>query len=315
MRATISRAWHSAVLLLVLTNLFWAGSMVIGRAVHELVPPVALAFWRWLIALILVLPFAWPQLRRDWPVLCRQWPLMLVLGTSGIGAYNTITYFGLQTTTALNALLMQSATPLAILLSSFLLFRERPSHRQSFAVFISLVGVAVIAGQGSLQMLLHLSLNRGDVFILLGIAIYAIYAALLRRRPAVHPLSFLAATFAIGTANLLPFYVWERMSGAVLHPTPGALLAILFLGVFPAFIAYLFFNRGVELIGANRAGQFIHLIPVFGSLLAVVALGESFHAYHLAGILLIAAGIMLATIRAAAPSVAGAPPRPVLRGS
>src|SRR5579862_9444036 len=133
MRTTISRAWHSAVLLLVLTNLFWAASMVIGRAVHELVPPVALAFWRWLIAVFLVLPVAWPHLRRDWPVLLRHWRLMLVLGTFGIGAYNTITYLGLQTTTALNALLMQSATPLAILLCSFVLFRERPSLRQIVA--------------------------------------------------------------------------------------------------------------------------------------------------------------------------------------
>lgn len=314
MRATVSRAWHSAILLLVLTNLFWAVSMVIGRAVHELVPPVALAFWRWVIALLLVFPFAWPHLQRDWPVLLRHWRLMLVLGTFGIGAYNTITYLGLQTTTALNALLMQSATPLVILLCSFVLFRERPSLRQIVAVLISLLGVAVIAGQGSLQALLRFSLNRGDVFILLGIGIYAIYAALLRRRPAVHPLSFLAATFAVGTANLVPFYFWERLSGAVLHPTPGALLAIVFLGVFPAFVAYLFFNRGVELIGANRAGQFLHLIPVFGSLLAVVALGESFRAYHLAGILLIGAGIILATIRAAGSSVAAAPPRPALRG-
>jgi drug/metabolite transporter (DMT)-like permease len=297
MRATISWAWNSAVFLLVLTNLSWAFSIVICRAVHELAPPVTLAFWRWLIALIVVLPFAWPQVRRDWPVLCRQWRLMLVLGAFGIGAYNTIIYLGLQTTTALNALLMQSAAPLVILLCSFVLFRERPSPRQIVAVLISLLGVAVIAGQGSLQALLRLSLNRGDAFILLGIAISAIYAALLRRRPAVHPLSFLAATFAIGTASLLPFYVWERTSGALMHPTPSALLAILFLGVFPAFIAYLFFNRGVELIGANRAGQFIHLIPVFGSLLAVVALGESFRAYHLAGIVLIAAGIVLATVR------------------
>jgi drug/metabolite transporter (DMT)-like permease len=129
----------------------------------------------------------------------------------------------------------------------------------------------------------------------------------------VHPLSFLAATSAIGTTILLPFYLWERMSGALLHPTPGAVLAILFLGVFPAFIAYLFFNRGVELIGANRAGQFSHLIPVFGSLLAVVALGESFRAYDLAGILLIAAGIILATVRPAAPRLAAPPPRPPLR--
>jgi len=314
MRGLLSRAWNSAVLLLVLTNLFWAASMVVARAVHALVPPVALAFWRWAIALVLVLCVAWPQFWRDWPVFRRHWRLMLVLGTFGIGAYNTVTYLGLQTTTALNALIMQSATPLVILVCSFALFGERPSFRQIVAVLISLVGVAVIAGQGSLHALLALSLNRGDGFILLGIVIYAIYAALLRRRPLVHPLSFLAATFAIGTANLLPFYVWETASGAVLHPTPAALLTILYLGVFPAFVAYLFFNRGVELIGANRAGQFLHLMPVFGSILAVSALGESFHAYHFAGIVLIAAGIGLATFKPGAAHRTAAPPRPVLRG-
>ncbi len=314
MRALMARTWNSAVLLLVLTNLFWAASMIVARAVHDLVPPVALAFWRWLIALALVLAIAWPELRRDWPILLRHWQLMFVLGTFGIGAYNAITYVGLQTTTALNALLMQSATPLAILLCSFLLFRERPNVLQVVAVLISLLGVLVIAAQGSLAAMLHLSLNRGDAYILLGIAIYAVYAALLRRRPAVHPLSFLAATFAVGTANLFPLYVWERMSGAVIHPTAGALLAIVFIGVCPAFVAYLFFNRGVELIGANRAGHFIHLIPVFGSLLAVFTLGELFRAYHLAGIVLIGGGILLATLKVPTTSAAVVPPRPVPRG-
>lgn len=314
MRALATRTWNSAVLLLVLTNLFWAASLIVARAVHDLVPPVALAFWRWLIALVLVLFIAWPELRRDWPILLRHWRMMLALGSCGIGAYNTVTYLGLQTTTALNALLMQSATPLAILVCSFLLFRERPTITQTIAVLVSLLGVLVIAAQGSLAALMRLSLNRGDAYILLGIAIYAVYAALLRRRPAVHPLSFLAATFAIGTANLLPFFIWERMSGAVTHPTPGALLAIVFIGVFPAFIAYLFFNRGVELIGANRAGHYIHLIPVFGSLLAVVTLGEAFRAYHLAGIVLIGGGIVLAALRVTPPAPAAVPPRPVPRG-
>lgn len=313
MLASLARAWNSPVVLLVLTNLFWAASMIVARAVHELVPPVALAFWRWAIALGLVLPFAWPHLRRDWPILLRNWVLMLVLGSFGIGAYNTFTYFGLQTTTALNALLMQSATPLVILLCSFLLFRERPSFVQVTAVLVSLLGVLVIAAHGSFPALFGLSLNRGDALILLGIAIYSVYAVLLRRRPVVHPMSFLGATFAVGTMNLLPFYLWERESGAVLDAKPEALLAIAFLGVFPAFVAYLFFNRGVELIGANRAGHFIHLIPVFGSLLAVVALGEAFLAYHFAGILLIGAGIVLATIRAGAPQ-GSVQPRPVLRG-
>jgi drug/metabolite transporter (DMT)-like permease len=157
--------------------------------------------------------------------------------------------------------------------------------------------VLVIAAHGSWAALRALTLNAGDVWILAALVIYSIYSALLRRRPLVHPLSFLAATFAIGTTLLTPIAVWEYSTGAVIHPTPAALLALVYIAMFPAFVAYLCFNRGVELLGANRAGQFMHLMPVFGTLLAVMFLGEVFELYHALGIALIAAGIGLANVR------------------
>jgi drug/metabolite transporter (DMT)-like permease len=287
--------WRSPYLLLSLASLFWAGNVVIGRAVHASVPPVTLAFCRWLGAFVIVLAFAAPHLRRDWPELRRRWRVLLVLAATGVAIFNTLMYTGLQTTTAINAVLLQSAMPLLILLCSFALFGERPRLRQMLGVAVSLAGVGVIAARGSMATLLGLTLNRGDGWVLIAIIFYALYSALLRRRPAVQPLSLLAALFGLGVAMLLPALAWELLSGATVRLDAGALLAIGYVVLFPSFIAYLCFNRGTALIGANRAGQFVHLIPVFGSIMAITLLGESVHPYHAAGIALIAGGIVLAS--------------------
>lgn len=302
----MKRLWNSAWTLLALANLFWAANIVIGRAVAGKVPPVALAYWRWTGAFLVAIGFAWPYLKRDLPVLLRHWRMMLLLSATGIATYNTMSYIGLDHTSALNVLLLQSAGPLIIILWAFALFGERPTPWQAAGVAVSLVGVAAIAARGSLAVLRTLSLNPGDVWILVAMVIYGIYAAMFRRRPAAHPLSFLVACMGIGSVMILPFYLWEYAAGARIHGGAPAWLAMAYTAVFPSFIAYLFFNRGIELIGAGRAGQSWHLMPLFGSILAVAFLGESFHLYHAIGISLIGAGIVLASIR---PMPA---PRPVL---
>ena len=291
------RFWNSAWTLLVLANLLWAGNIVLGRGMVGMVPPIALAYWRWTGAFLIAIGFAWPYLRRDWRVLLGRWRLMLVLSATGIATYNTMSYIGLTSTTALNVLLLQSAGPLIIILWAFALFGDRPSIWQAAGVVLSLIGVAVIAAHGSLESLLHLSLNRGDVWILVAMLIYGVYAALFRVRPATHPMSFLVATMGIGSMMILPFYLWEVAEGARIEGGLPAWLALAYIAVFPSFIAYLFFNRGIELIGAARSGQSWHLMPVFGSILAVVFLGEQFHIYHAVGIALIAGGIVLASVK------------------
>ncbi len=302
------RFWNSAWILLILANLFWAANIVLGRGVVGMVPPIALAFWRWFGAFLVAIPFAWPYLKRDLPTLLRHWPLMLILSATGIATYNTMSYIGLTSTTALNVLLLQSAGPLIIIVWAFLLFREWPSLMQVLAVLLSLCGVAVIAAHGSLEALLHLSLNAGDVWILAAMVIYGIYAAMFRVRPAAHPMSFLVATMGIGSMMILPFYLWEYAEGGRVQGSVEALLAMAYIAVFPSFIAYLFFNRGIELIGAARAGQSWHLMPVFGSILAVLFLGEHFYAYHVAGIILIAGGIVLASVKSERRTSAAEPP-------
>jgi drug/metabolite transporter (DMT)-like permease len=288
------RIWNAPVLLLVVAVLFWAGNVVVARGVSGSVPPVALAFWRWSGAFALVLAIAGGQLRRDMPAMVRNWRAMLVLTAFGIAAYNTLLYVGLQSTTAVNASLMQSAMPVLIIASGFLLFRERVSLLQIGAVLTSVAGVLVIAGRGSLDALLSLSFNTGDLWVFVAVITYAIYSTLLRKRPAIHPLSFLGATFALGALMLLPFYLYEHQSGQEIKTSVATLTAMTYTSVFPGFLAYLFFNRGVALVGANRAGQFMHLIPVFGSILAVIFLGERLYTYHVLGIVLIAAGLLVA---------------------
>ena len=290
----MTRLWRNGPALLALTMLFWAGSVIVGRAAAPVLPPVLFTLLRWTGALGIVAPLAWPHLRADLPKLwARRWTTAL-LAVLGVCAYNILVYRGLHATTAVNALLLQSVMPLTVLLANLALFRERPRRMQVAAIGVSLLGVLVIAGQGSLDTLRHLRVNPGDALVLLAVAAFSTYSSLLRRRPAVHPLSFLLATFTIGVCVLAPLAMAEYAAGARMVPGWAALGAVAYAVVFASFLATLFFNRGVELIGAARAGQFNHLQPVFGTLLAVGVLGEVLHAYHGIGIGLIAAGLLLA---------------------
>ena len=286
--------WNNGPVLLVCCMLFWAASVVVGRAAADAIPPSLFTVLRWGGALVIALPLAWPHLRRDWPVLVRHWPVLAALAFLGVGAYNNLTYHGLHSTTAINALLLQSATPLFVLIAAFALYRERPSWRQVIAILISVAGVVTIAARGSLTELARLQFNPGDLLITFGVALYAVYSALLRSRPKVHHLSLLAACIGLGVMFMLPFAVVEYVHGARLEPTPLALYSLIYSAVFPAFLCYLLYNRGVELIGSARAGQYLHLMPVFGVLLATVTLGEVLSPYHGVGIALIAIGLWLA---------------------
>lgn len=248
------RIWHIAPLLLTSASLFWAGNAVVGRAVHDQIPPVSLAFWRWTGAFLVVLPFALQPLGRDWPILLRHWRSLLILSATGIALFNTLFYRGLDQTTAINGVLLQSTMPLMILLVSAIIYRERPNLADTVAILVSLAGVIVIAARGSLARLASLSLNPGDVWVLAAVASYALYSSLLRSRPPVHPLSFLAASFAIGSLLLLPLYLAEARSGAVTRITPGTLAAFAYVALMPSVVAYLCFNRGLELIGSARGG-------------------------------------------------------------
>jgi drug/metabolite transporter (DMT)-like permease len=282
-------------LLLSLTSLFWAANTVLGRFIAGHVPPVTLAFIRWGGAFLIVLPFAAPYLVRDWPMIRKHAGLMTILALTGFSAYNTMAYYGLQYTTAINGLLLQSIGPLFVALWSFALFGERLTPRQAGGICVSLTGVLVIISHGSLAVLTGIGFNRGDIWFLIALLIYAYYTAVLRRRPAMHPLSFLAVGMGWGAVLLIPALAVEIASGRTMVFDAESVLSFAFICIFPSLLGYLFLNRGIELIGANRAAPFMHLVPVFGSVLAIVWLGERFELYHAIGYALVFTGITIAT--------------------
>ncbi len=293
--------------LLTLAVLFWAGNFVLGRAVRAEIPPVGLAFWRWCVATLILWPFAWPHLRRDWATVRRHGGVILLLAALGVGSFNTLVYSGLQYTVALNAFLLQSLMPLGVVLFSALFFRDVVGPRQLGGIFLSLLGAALIIFRGDLATLLAFTLNPGDALIVVAVVVYAAYTAFLRKRPALHPLSFLLATFCLGTLMILPFYLAETAAGRFVTANLPTVSSILYVAVFPSIVSFLFYNRGVELLGANRAGLFAHLMPLFGGILAVLVLGETFKWFHALGAVLILSGIALATVlqRPRSPSFRG----------
>ncbi|MBI2354842.1 MAG: DMT family transporter [Deltaproteobacteria bacterium] len=286
----------SSYLLLVLTTLFWAGNFVLGRAMHASIPPVGLVFWRWAGALLILLPFTWPHARAQWPLLRRNWKSLALFGFLGVSCFNTFIYIALQTTTATNAVLINSIIPIAIVALSWLFGGIRVTRLQAVGMVISFAGVITIICRADPALLLALRVNSGDLWVLLAVFSWALYTFLLRQRPAgLHPLSFLTAIVVLGLLGLAPLYAWELGQGVRMSTGPATWASLFYVAVFPSVLAFIFWNQAVAQVGANRAGLFLHLMPVFGTILSILFLGESFHLFQLAGIGLIFTGICLTT--------------------
>jgi drug/metabolite transporter (DMT)-like permease len=287
-------------LLLSLTALFWAANIVLARHVGNHVPPITLTTLRWFGVFLILLPFAWPHLKRDWPALRAHLPLMLFLSAIGFAFNNAISYWAMQYTQALNALLIQSSGPLFVALWSLVLFGVRLTPAQLGGIAISLAGVLTIILRGDLLALASISFNRGDVMFASSLVSFGLYSALIPRRPVTHQLSLISFTTFCGALMLVPFSVWEFSTGAVLKFDFLTLATLAYVLIFPSTLAYLFFNRGVALIGPNRAAPFFHLVPVFGSVMAIALLGETLQLFHLVGYALVLAGVVIASRRASA---------------
>lgn len=288
-----SRSDIRAFLLLGFVMLFWAGNSIIGRAIRADIGPFTLALLRWGIACAIVMPFAWRGLRADWPALRRAWGIVLLLGTIGVGGFNTLLYAGLHHTTASNALLLQAGIPALVLLFDRLLFGTRASRAQVTGVILSTLGVLVIVFKGDPGAALRLQMGIGDLLVLAAVTAWAVYTVMLRLRPMVAPASFVTVTFAIGAAVLVPLAVWEIMAGMLPRWSPALGGAIAYVVIFPSIAAYFLFNAAVARIGPGRAGQAITLMPLFGALLSTLLLGERLHGYHALGMTVIVTGILV----------------------
>jgi drug/metabolite transporter (DMT)-like permease len=295
-----------AVLYLSLAALFWSGNFVVARGVSGRVPPLGLAFWRWLVALVILGFVARRSLAAQWRVILRAWPIVVPLGILGVGNFNMLVYVGLQDTTATNALLLQSACPAFIVAISSLVGAGHPTVRQLAGIATSLVGVAVILARGTPGNLSALAFSPGDLWVLAAVLSWALYTLLLARRPAgVDPLALLAVLVLVGVLWVAPWYALEIARGRRLSLDATTVATIGYVAAFASVAAYALWNAGVARVGASRAGVFLHLMPAFGSVLAIVFLGERFKGFHGVGIALILLGVWLAGV--AAPRKVEAP--------
>lgn len=293
----------SPYLLLAAAALFWGGNFVVGRAMSADIPPLALNFWRWFGALIILFPFTCGGLWRRRRIVMENWRILLALGVTGVGAFHSFVYIALISTTAVNGALFLATIPALIPAISFVLDREVLHWRQLLGIAASLLGVVTIISRADLGALMALSFNEGDLLMLIAAPFWALYSVLLKRRPAaLPPMTLLITIMCIGVVLLAPVYLWELNTIGGFAITVESVGSIAYLAVFASVIAYIFWNRGVSQVGASRAGPFMHLVPVFAAAMAVIFLGEALHLYHLIGVALIACGLMLANKSAAAPT-------------
>jgi drug/metabolite transporter (DMT)-like permease len=282
-------------LLLSITALCWAGNAIVGRLAAGHIPPVTLSFLRWSFAFLIILPFAWKHLKRDWGAIRARLGTMIFLSVIGISAFNTLQYWALEHTQALNTLLLQSAGPLFVAVWSLILLGVRLTLAQAGGIALSLIGVLVILLHGDLTALSSIEFNKGDIIFTVALAIFGLYSVLSLKRPQIHGLSFVGFTFGCGAVCLVPLWIWELFTRPVMQPDAANLLSLFYVAVFPSTLAYLCFNRGVQLIGANRAAPFFHVVPVFGSAMAIVFLGEHPQLFHIIGFALVLTGVFVAS--------------------
>lgn len=297
------RAYAGLVLVMVL----WAGNSIVGRAVRDDVAPLTLAFVRWAGASLILLPFALRHLRRDWPAIVKAWKPVLALGLLGVGAFNALLYSGLQYTTATNGLLLQAAIPAEVVILDRLFFGVRSPLLQNLGVGCSILGVAAIVFQGDPAQALRFHFGFGDVLVLIAVLVWSLYTVLLRLKPAISGVSFVAVTFLIGALAMTPFFVHGLLAGEHVEFTPKVLGAFAYIAVLPSIVAYFIFNDATETVGPARAGLAITLMPIFGAFLSAALLDEKLHGYHFAGMAVILLGIGLSLVGRREQPASGAP--------
>jgi drug/metabolite transporter (DMT)-like permease len=296
-RVTGPGGWlvNQPYLLLCITTFFWAGNAIVGRLAVGHIPPATLTFLRWFLAFLIILPFAWKHLRQDRASIRAGLGRMILISVTGIGVFTGLQYWALEYTTALNTLLLQSALPLFVAVWSLILIGVRLTWTQMIGILISMAGVLMILLHGDPMALANIEFNKGDILFTIALMVFAAYSVMSRQRPKMHGLSFAAFTFGCGSASVIPFVIYDLLERPLMQINAANLLTLFYVAVFPSTLAYLCFNRGVQLIGANRTAPFFHTVPVFGSIMAMVFLGEHPQAFHFIGFALVLTGVFVAS--------------------
>lgn len=284
--------------LLVFAVLFWSGNFIVGRGIHNEIPPITLAFWRWAVALLIILPFSMGHIVHQFDLIRRNLKILTVLAILSVTNFSIFIYMALKLSTATNTVIINSMIPIFIVMVSWMGFKERITFRQSIGIAISLAGLMFIITNGNLSNLISVRFSKGDFWTISAGISWALYSVLLRKCPTeLNPLGFLATLIIIGTLCISPFYIWEMSTGRTMNISQVSIGSIVYVALFASILAYIFWNKAIQTIGANKTGIFIHLMPVFSIILAIIFLDETLRGYHIKGAILIFSGILLTTTR------------------
>ncbi|MDH7794867.1 MULTISPECIES: DMT family transporter [unclassified Beijerinckia] len=285
----------SPYLLLALAGLFWSGNHIAGKAGAGHIPPVTMASGRWLLGALILWPFVRRQVIADWPLIRKNWKIVVPLCVFGGGVFTTLQYVALNYTSALNASIFNSFAPPMIAAAGAILFRDRLAAINCLGIAVSFIGVMIIVSRGSLDVLQSVQFNWGDIILVANMGIWAAYCTCLRLRPPVHPMTFVFFVAFLGGLAMAPFAIWEHMRGLQIQFTWLTFGIMTYITLFSGTLAYVFWNRGQEAIGASRAAVFLHLIPFYGAVLATSLLGEHLRWFHIVGCALILVGVWVAS--------------------
>jgi drug/metabolite transporter (DMT)-like permease len=282
---------------LILTPLFWAGNAVVARGTVTSIPPLSMAFWRWAIALAILIPFGLPSVWRYRKTICEHMGPMLVLAILSVSTFNTLLYFAAITTTATNIALINATIPIFVALLAWLLLGDRTRPIQGVGIVLAAIGIIIVVARGDMSVLTDLQAQAGDLIMVAAVFCWGLFSVELRRQAIPLPaLAFLTAQILLGTLVILPVYLADLLYFSGGFELTGQTAApLLYFAMFPGILAYAFWNHGVHIVGPAKAAIFMYLMPVFASVLAIVFLEESLGLFHITGGLLILAGLILAT--------------------
>lgn len=293
-RTPVLTLLYSPYSALICAAFFWSGNFIVGRALKGSIAPVPLNFWRWTLALLLLLPPNVSGLRQHRAIIGSHWKLIAALGLTGIAAFHTFVYQALTQTSAINALIILSTSPMVIVLMSWVFFREGFRPSQGLGLLVSFLGALTLICRGDLSTLTRFAFNRGDVWMIAAVPIWSAYSILLKKRPPeLPPLLLLTSSVIAGVCFMVPPFLFSLRAGPMLPITPGNVMAILYISIFASIIAFFCWNRGVASIGPIKAGMYLHFMPLFGALLSIGFLHEGIALYHLAGAVFVGIGVVL----------------------
>ena len=280
---------------MLLPPLFWAGNFIVGKAVSSQHIPIGLSFWRWFLATLIFTPFVLKAIIKEKDIILKHLPKIVILSLLSISAFNSLAYISLQYTSALNATILNSFIPIFILIIVSLFFKEKISRYQVMGIFVSLLGVFIILSRLDINIIKNITFNKGDLWMLLAALDWAMYSILLKylRPTELRAMTFLGIMMILGTIFLIPVYLANPFNESMITLNKDVIYALAYIAIFPSIISYLAWNYGLQKIGAALGGQYIHLMPIFGAMMAVLFLGEKIELYHILGGIGIGLGLWL----------------------